>query len=328
MSTEPTVKPPSAPPKPVPPPAPSPAAASRQRQLEQVSFWKSFFLGMTKPGELPVYHHSTLFYWWPVWLLGFLFAALTYFSDTHMGLVPAGTEAAKDRHVEIDDKGTMATRDVLILKDKAKLITRKVAGAEESYQPTIYMNRHKWLGTVYTIVLLIVIVITSVTLRGLWSVFVLVLLIMVSIIFAVAGWWEYIFTHLGQLAIYINLGGYLTLSLMLFGLWCLNFFVLDRQTYMIFTPGQVRVRLEIGAGETVYDTAGMVFHKQRSDLFRHWILGLGSGDLVVRPANLGYALELPNVLRVGRKVRQIEELVKEKVVVSGMGSAGPPAKTS
>jgi hypothetical protein len=173
-------------------------------------------------------------------------------------------------------------------------------------------------------VLLIVIVITSVTLRGLWSVFVLVLLIMLSIIFAAAGWWESIFAHLGQLAIYINLGGYLTLSIILFGLWCLNFFVLDRQTYMIFTPGQVRVRLEIGAGETVYDTAGMVFHKQRSDLFRHWVLGLGSGDLVVRPANLGYALELPNVLRVGRKVRQIEELVKEKVVVSGMTAPAPP----
>src|SRR5438067_9477254 len=117
MSTDPTVKPATPPPKPVPPAPPSAgAAAARQRQLEQVSFWKSFFLGMTKPGELPVYHHSTLFYWWPVWLLGFLFAALTYLSDTHMGLVPAGTEAAKDRHVEIDDKGTMATRDVLILK--------------------------------------------------------------------------------------------------------------------------------------------------------------------------------------------------------------------
>ena len=60
---------------------------------------------------------------------------------------------------------------------KAKLITRKSAGADEIYPPTIYMNRHKWLGTVFTIVLLVVIVITSVTLRGLWSVFVLVLLI-------------------------------------------------------------------------------------------------------------------------------------------------------
>src|SRR5262245_15694647 len=28
--------------------------------------------------ELRLYSHSTLFYWWPVWLLGYLFALLTY----------------------------------------------------------------------------------------------------------------------------------------------------------------------------------------------------------------------------------------------------------
>jgi hypothetical protein len=111
----------------------------------------------------------------------------------------------------------------------------------------------------------------------------------------------------------------------LFILWFFNFFIMDRQTYMIFTPGQVRVRLEIGGGETVYDTAGMVFFKQRSDLFRHWVLGFGSGDLVIRPAGLGHTLELPNVLRVGKRVKQIEELLKEKVVVSGE-DAGPPAQ--
>ena len=56
------------------------------------------------------------------------------------------------------------------------------------------------------------------------------------------------------------------------------FALFDRQTFMIFTPGQVRVRQEIGGEETVYDTTGITFQKQRSDLFRHWILGLGSGD--------------------------------------------------
>jgi len=57
--------------------------------------------------------------------------------------------------------------------------------------------------------------------------------------------------------------------------------LLDPQIYMVFTPGQLRVRQEIGGGEAAYDTAGMVIQKQRNDLFRHWILGLGSGDLVV-----------------------------------------------
>ena len=323
-TAKPAVEPGPAPAAGAPVAAPPRAETSRQKQ---VSLWQSFFLGMTKPGELPIYHHSSLFYWWPVWAFGFLFAAYTYFGDTHMAVVPEGTIAVPDREVEFEP-GKMAKRHVLILKDKDHLVTRKNAhGDDEIFQPTIYMARHKWMGTFFMFVLLLVIIITNITLRGLWSIFVLVVIIAVSTILWAAGKWESILAHLGQLAIYINLGGYFMLALVLFALWFFNFFVMDRQTYMIFTPGQVRVRLEIGGGETVYDTAGMVFYKERSDMFRHWVLGFGSGDLVIRPAGLGYSLELPNVLRVGRRVKQIEELLKEKVVVASPDSAGPPATT-
>ena len=74
--------------------------------------------------ELVVFRHSSLFYWWPVWLLGFLFAALTYFGDYHMAVVPGKTTAAKDRKVELDDR-TQATRNVLILPENAKLVERR-----------------------------------------------------------------------------------------------------------------------------------------------------------------------------------------------------------
>ena len=40
-------------------------------------------------------------------------------------------------------------------------------------------------------------------------------------------------------------------------MWLSTVFFFDRQTYMIFTPGQLKVRLEIGGGETAYDTQGM-----------------------------------------------------------------------
>ena len=53
---------------------------------------------------------------------------------------------------------------------------------------------------------------------------------------------------------------------------------------MIFTPGQMLVHQEVGSGETAYDTTGMVVAKRRSDLFRHWLLGFGSGDLLVKTA--------------------------------------------
>jgi hypothetical protein len=332
MSVDPST-PPTRPPLASAPPAAAPAlpaapAIAAKERARQVSFWQSFMFGMTRPGELPIYHHSTLFYWWPIWLLGFLFAGFTYFEDRHMAIVPPGTQAAADRQVEIDDKGTTETRHVLILPKNEKLVTVKDAHGETvPLAPTIYMAKYRSLGSTFVIVLLLVIVITSITLRGLWSVLVLVTIVMLAIIFWAAGWWETILSRLGQLGIYINLGGYFTIAVILFALWVFNIFVMDRQTYMIFTPGQVRVRLEIGGGEDVYDTAGMVFYKQRSDLFRHWVLGFGSGDLVLRPAGLGYALELPNVLRVGRKVKQIEQMVKEKVVIPDVSSPGPPAST-
>ena len=87
---------------------------------------------------------------------------------------------------------------------------------------------------------------------------------------------------------------------------------------MIFTPGQFKVCTEIGGGEKVYDTTGMTIEKQRSDLFRHWILGLGSGDLIVNTSGAqAHHFDLPNVLFIGRKVQQIEEMLRERAVVRG-----------
>ncbi|HEY1859280.1 MAG TPA: hypothetical protein VGG61_02945, partial [Gemmataceae bacterium] len=91
-----------------------------------------------------------------------------------------------------------------------------------------------------------------------------------------------------------------------------------RQLYMIFSPGQLKVRQEIGGGEKAYDTSGMTIEKQRSDLFRHWILGLGSGDLIVNTSGAHVQhFEFPNVLFVGKKVHQIEDMLREKAVVRG-----------
>jgi hypothetical protein len=85
---------------------------------------------------------------------------------------------------------------------------------------------------------------------------------------------------------------------------------------MVFTPGQFKVRTEIGGGEQVYDAVGMTLQKQRSDLFRHWILGLGSGDLIVKTAGAqAHQFEMDNVLFITKKVQLIEEMLKRKTVV-------------
>jgi hypothetical protein len=311
-------------------PSPAPIDAIPRRPVlapsppqRKPSYFEYLLLGRSKPGELIVFRHSGLFYWWPVWGLGFILAGVTWLRDYRMAVVPAGAMALENRRVDISDGQPPEIRDVIVLADKTKLVQRKNAQGElEIFQPSIFMWPGRTPGTLFVIVLLIVIGITNVPLRGLWSVLVVLLVIMLSIIFAVAGWWETIFARLGQLSIHINLGGYLLIATVLFVIWLINFFVLDRQIYMVFTPGQVRMRLEIGGEETVYDTTGMVVQKQRGDMFRHWILGFGSGDLIVRPVGVMNPIELPNVLRVTRVVRAIETMVKEKVVITMPGEKG------
>ena len=108
------------------------------------------------------------------------------------------------------------------------------------------------------------------------------------------------------------------ISLILFVLWLIVMLLFDRQLYIVFSSGQMRVRQEIGEAETAYDTTGMTVQKQRSDLFRHWILGMGSGDLIVKTAGANsQEFHLPNVLFIGRKVKDIEDFLRQKQVVSG-----------
>lgn len=282
-------------------------------------------VGAKAAERLVVYRHSNLFYWWPIWALGFLFGLLTYLENWRLAVVPAGTEAALGRLVDVDGAGSLESRDVLIIeKTKSPLTTRDENGNDEPVQPQIFVSPHRGFGSAYVIVLLIVITFTNITIRGLGTVFVSVVLIMLTFILAAGGWWGIIFDKVGHLSIHINMGGYLLISTVLFILWLVNFLFFDRYTYMVFTPGQVRVRMEIGGEDTVYDTTGMVVQKQRMDLFRHWILGFGSGDLIIKPVGLANPLEFPNVLGVGSKVIKIERMMKEKVIVRAPAEQKPP----
>src|SRR5262249_55835097 len=139
-------------------------------------------------------------------------------------------------------------------------------------------------GVLFATVLLLCIVITNVPLRGLWSVVVIIGIILLAVIFALAGWWETIFHYLGLLDIRINAGGYFFISFILLAVWLVVTLLFGRQVYILFSPGRFRFCQEIGGGEPAYDTMGMVIQKQRDYLFRHVILGLGSGDLIVRTA--------------------------------------------
>jgi hypothetical protein len=273
-----------------------------------------------KLAEIRIVSHSNLFYWWPVWAVGLVMGVLTLIDNHRMAVVPEGSQARRLAKVQTEAGGEPQEREVIVLpkpKDAQHAKQLPPTDADEPAQPTLHMARTGTYGVIFLSWLLLVIVITNVPLRGMWSVVVIITLVLLTVIFALAGWWEKIIHYLVLLDIRINAAGYFFVSGILFAIWLITFLFFDQQTYMIFTPGQLKVRTEIGGGEKAYDTSGMTVEKQRSDLFRHWILGLGSGDLVVNTTGAGiHHFDLPNVLFIGKKVQAIEDMLREKAVVA------------
>lgn len=265
-----------------------------------------------RPRKVVVISHSPIFYWWPVWAVGFVMAALTYYDGYAMALVPVGSVAEAGRAVEGHD----GPRDVVVLPPGRSGLADPDTG--DLARPRLRMAASNNLGVIWAFVLCLVIVITHIHLRGLWSVIVIITLIFATVLLAVLGWWDPILRTLGVIDIHMNAFGYLSISLVLFVIWVLTYFVYDRYVYMVFTRGQLRVREAIGAGETVYDTRGMVVQKHRDDLFRHWLLGFGSGDLTVKTAGAtGLSFQMPNVMGIDRKLSLIQQMVQEREVVEG-----------
>jgi hypothetical protein len=266
----------------------------------------------TTPSEVVIISHSQFFYWWPVWAVGFVMAVVTWFNGEQVAFVPPGTMAARGKQVE----GIEGPRDVLIAPAGQPLPA--AAGSDELKQPRMRMTPSNNPGIIWMLTLCVVIVITHVQIRGLGSVVAMLLLVLATILLAILGLWDSILWTFEVIDIHMTAFSYLFISLFLLVLWLLSLLVFDRMVYMIFTRGQLRVRLAIGSGETVFDTRGMVVQRHRDALFRHWLLGFGSGDLTVNTSGTNpRQFELPNVLFIGYKVARINTMLQEREVVRG-----------
>jgi hypothetical protein len=278
--------------------------------------------------ELKVVSHSNLFYWWPVWAVGFLMALITLIHDTRLAVVPPKTVAVKDiaKHtegkVEAEVLGGSAVSHTQ-LNGKSGLIFPENFPRDKDQEkllkePTIHISSSKGPGIIFFTVLLLVVFITNVSLRGLWSVLVIVLIVLALTLLSVFRVWDDFFDLLGLLDIRLSMAGYVIPSVVLLALWLVAFIFFDPRTYMIFSAGQIRYCLEVGDAEHVHDTTNMSVTKRRDDVFRHWMLGLGSGDLIVTTGGTKpETFDLPNVLFVGGKLKVIEELLRSRPVVAG-----------
>lgn len=258
-----------------PHPQPPPPATAEQRAAS------------SQPDEPPVdkqtriYSHSSLFYWWPVWVVGYVMAFITY---------------AEGRGYQ----------------------TGQGAG---------WIHPSSNPGLLFFLVLFLVIVITNFSVRGLASGIAIMGVALVTVVFAYVGWWDEIFRWFGSLEIHLNLGAYFWFSTLMLALWTVTVFGLDRMHFWEVTPGQLTLRSRFGGGSKSYNSQGMSLEKHRDDLFRHWLLGLGSGDLSIRTSGaIREQIDVLNVLFIGSKVDAVQRLISE-VPEGSDGHDPPPAET-
>ena len=267
--------------------------------------------------EITLISHSMLFYWWPIWLLGFTLALVTYFEDHRIAIVPPKSVVNK----ETDEKNTVYKIGVVKGTDTKSLeqAAERSATPGENVNPfPTRVSQLAWMGPVFCVVLLLTVVITNVPLRGLWSFLVLLMMLVVALLITLMpGGWDKLLGAVGNLHIYINMAGYLFIATVVFVLWAVSVFIFDQRTYMRVTPGQIQVCEHIGASIRNFDSTGLTFEKQRDDLFRHWILGFFSGDLIVKTAGAQHeTIRLPNVLWIGWRVEEVQKLLSEKAIVA------------
>jgi len=216
--------------------------------------------------ELRIYSHSTFFYWWPVWLTGYIMALVTRIDGQ---LIPIG------------DSGIQ-----------------------------VWMHRSKNLGVIFTLLFFLIILITNISLRGMASVVAILSFGLGVLLLAYFGLWEDVLNWMGMVSIYMNMGFYVFFSTLVLIVWAFSVFVYDRLAYWRVTPGQLTYDAVIGGAQKSFDTRGMVFEKRRQDLFRHWVLGLGSGDIEISTTGARReTVSIPNVLFVDSKVSAVQKMI-------------------
>ena len=184
----------------------------------------------------------------------------------------------------------------------------------EPASPSMTVSGSNSLGVIFAMTLIVVAIVSTLLLRGLVSVIVLLGMIAAVVALAFFDLWDDIFVFFGGLDIRMNAAGYLFIGIPLFLIWAFVFFVQDRMMYMTFDEGQIRYVMQVGDSAMVMPAEGVMVEKKRSDVFRHWLLGLGTGDLVIRTPN-GQEIELPNIVNANRRMAIINDFLRHKPIV-------------
>ena len=162
-------------------------------------------------------------------------------------------------------------------------------------------------GNIFLLTILLVIFITTVNLRGLW--FFMVLLLFIVFIFAgyIIGFLSGIVSFISSININLSVNSYFMFSVPLFVVWFMTVLVYDRLKYVVVRKNRVTLVREIGERVSEGSDINMSYYKVRDNFAMHWLLGFGSGDLIIRINN--EQIRMPNILNIKKKLQQIEAIL-------------------
>ena len=169
------------------------------------------------------------------------------------------------------------------------------------------------LGVIYTLLLLLLILVTSTAIKGMKAALIIATLAFFALLFAHLNWWDAILGWLSGQSISMSFGFYIFFSSLLFLIWLISVFGIDHLSFWRFRPGQITHEYLGGVVDKSYDTDNMILLKRQDDLFRHWVIGLGSGDLHMQTmGGRGVEMNVANVLFVIGKISKIQRLIATK----------------
>lgn len=202
----------------------------------------------------------------------------------------------------------------------------KIALAHESAKP-VFVHPSPWVGLSFTLLLLLVIVATSVRARGINALLLLLLLggaaAATYFVMNTPGLW----TTPPSLLLHMNLAFYLLLSTVLFVVWFVIVFIVDRLSYWRVRGTQVeRVQLfgsALGRAPESWSALHIRLTRYSDDLIAHKILalgflGLGTSDIDAKVSIFGGGHEqfrIENVWRAATPLKAVQAAMGQKATV-------------
>src|SRR5262245_4354149 len=107
--------------------------------------------------EIRIYGHTKLFYWWPVWLSAFIFAAMTFVGGERLAIVPSNTQIKDNKDGTYTINANAGSHGS---KELERAAARETLGQTPAFK--VRVSSSQSIGAVFVIILLLVTVITNV----------------------------------------------------------------------------------------------------------------------------------------------------------------------